>query len=702
MQGHPRILLNPKRLASLRGLYAARAPSWRNLAALCDDAAKSSIDAGYEAWDWANVTLALALCHQVTGNPAYASAGLEYFQALLDDRHRVGDRAGGDLVVRHDDGYSIRTHGCFAAIAYDWLHDAPGMTAELRKHTVDRMVTWSQWFAENGYNHDEPISNYYVGYFGTLAFGGIAADGDDPRAASLRQHAERMFRSEIAPAFSSKLRGGDFPEGWQYGDLVGFVLAAYQDAAMRAPATTPLPDLSWLRSTLDYRTHALWPDAKHTFDTGDWSTKPAIAPAHTLLTLGTVLPQREEASRRARALAHLAADPHEEWPWLSAIADDPSAPSEDPRKGVPSYLAPGTGSVLARSDWSPGAVWVALTCAPSLSDHQHLDAGHFEIVRGGDPLIVDPGGYGSFSSLSHNVIAVDDDRRNDVYAPNQGVWSDGAKIARFEDEGPFVYALAEYTSAYNPPGYPNDHPDRSVLEAEREFVYSRSPVGCALTQSGRVIIYDRMTLARPAFRATLLLHGGSDPQKMGTSSVRFRNGSSEATATFLLPLGAEPVFVREPTNLGDGAFYANDPVENTASTRVEVRSPIGDGMRRFLSVVLVGAHAPQPPCRKPDLPSGPILVRGEGVDGAVFDGEGYVFRRESADSKSATPLVWTVPPSVGREIVTSLTPGKAYAVMVDREEAACRTTVAVSDRGRRPSAAGVLVLNLAPGCVLGP
>ncbi|HXN33907.1 MAG TPA: hypothetical protein VN894_18685, partial [Polyangiaceae bacterium] len=461
---HPRILLTAGRLATLRGLRAAGATSWRRLDERCLADSRETIDSGYEAWDWANAALDLAECHAVTPRPDYASAALRYFRAILDDRHKVGDGAGGDDVVHHDDGYSIRTRGCFGAIAYDWLRDLPGMTPELRVHAVDRFSAWTKWFSESGYSRDQPIANYYMGWFGAVAFAGIAADGDDPRAAGLLKQAQHMYGAEIAPAYDRKLAGGDFPEGWQYGDMVGAILALFGDAeSQAAEGRSPLDELSWLHETTAYRAHALWPDGKHMFDSGDWSEKPAVAPTHMLLALAAALRPDDAEQGRARSLARLAEDPNEEWLWLAALADDPSRPAVDPRRGPTSYLARGTGTVTARTDWSAQAVWVALASAPSLSDHQHLDAGHFEIVRGGDALVVDAGGYGSYSSLSHNVIAVDDKKDNDNYAPNQGTWSDSAQVARFEDSGAFVYALADYASAFNPAGYPDEHPQRSVL-----------------------------------------------------------------------------------------------------------------------------------------------------------------------------------------------------------------------------------------------
>jgi len=684
----PRILLTADRLAALRGLRSAGAPAWRALAEQCDEDVQQPVTSGYEAWDWVNATLDLALCHEATGRADYAKAAIQYFRALLDDHYKVGDRAGGDAVVHHDDGYPIRTHGCFGAIAYDWLHDVPGMTPALRKHAIDRFAAWQKWYSEKGYNRDQPIANYYMGYFGAVAFAGIAAEGDDPRAKDMLRHAQRMFNSEVVPTYQRKLAGGDFPEGWQYGDMVGAILAIFADAESREGPQSAFDQLTWLRQTVAYRAHALWPDGKHTFDTGDWSDKPALAPTHLLMTLATVLPETDVAERQARALARAAADPREEWHWLAALADDPSRPAQDPRRGPTSYFAQGTGAVTGRTDWSPQAVWFAVTSAPSLSDHQHLDAGHFEIVRGRDPLVIDAGGYGSFSSLSHNVIAVDDKKENDVYSPNQGTWSDTASIARYENADRYVYGMADYASAYDPDGYPKDHPQRSVTRAEREIVFSRTPVA-GLAESARVVVYDRITLSKAKYGTTFLLHGGSAPEISG-DDVRFAVGQSAAFVTTLLPVGVAPVPVPEPTDLGDGPYYANEPPDGTTSVRVEVRSPPGRLERRFLHSIVVGPADARAPA--------PVRIEGPGVDGVALADEAYVFERGAPQYRPAS-LEYGAPSSATRHIVASLAPSGRYAVSVRPDGGGCRVSLQPGS-GRAASSAGVLVLEIAPGCTL--
>ena len=58
--------------------------------------------------------------------------------AVLDDYQDVGDGLGGDTVVTHDTGYAMRTFAPYSALAYDWLHDAPGVTESLRARSRSR------------------------------------------------------------------------------------------------------------------------------------------------------------------------------------------------------------------------------------------------------------------------------------------------------------------------------------------------------------------------------------------------------------------------------------------------------------------------------------------------------------------------------------------------------------------------------------
>jgi hypothetical protein len=717
---HPRILLTPARLAHLAQEKDAGAPPWNWVLARCKKITAGDWTAGYEAWDWAHAVLELPLCARMTHDPVYDAASIRYFTALLDDRHKAGDGIGGDSVITHDEGYSIRTHGLFVAIAYDWLHDAPGMTPALRKKAVDRIVAWTTWFKQHGYNADNPISNYYAGYFGTVAFGGIACEGDDPRCDALRDRTQEMWNHELVPTYRVKLAGGDFPEGWQYGDFVGSVFALFADSeAMSHPATPGAPDssalfkdLPWLRDVVTLRSFALRPDGMHTYDNGDWNIVPPWAPPHTLSVLAMLLPPSDPAERQAEFLARLARAPrdapNDDWAWLAALGEDPTRRAEDPRKPQTSYLSPGTATVFARGSLGPTGLWASLTSPPSLSDHQHLDAGHFEVYRGADPVFIDSGAYASYSSLSHNVVIVDDPLQPDDYDAsrahndpirfkrNQGVWSDTAHMARYEDGGGYVYALASYDSAFN-----NDprHKDRAVTRAEREWVFSRAPVaGAGSGDSGRVVIYDRFTMSDPRFTTTFILHGGSTPPRITGPVAAFSSGASAAWVTTLLPAGAAASVADESHNQSSDVkpYFSNVPPDGVKSFRYEVASPASPPSveRRFLHAIVIGA------AQSAGAPAKGI--EGNDVAGAVIDGEAYLF---SAQGPATRPVrvAYRAPRAVARHVVADLAPSAGYTVTAASDGDACAVTLEPASGGggggaaKAASAAGVLSFDLV-GC----
>jgi hypothetical protein len=151
--------------------------------------------------------------------------------------------------------------------------------------------------------------------------------------------------------------------------------------------------------------------------------------------------------------------------------------------------------------------------------------------------------------------------------------------------------------------------------------------------------------------------------------------------------------VAEPTQLGDGPFYANDPPEGTKSVRLEIRSPLGTNERRFLNVLVVGQRRSQ--ARSPT----PVRLYGEGVDGAAIGEEAFVFPHATVQLKPA-PLVWTAPASVRRYVAASLAPGSRFTVSGEGDRDACRIEMTPADTGFAASDAGLLVFDVGPGCAL--
>jgi hypothetical protein len=188
-----------------------------------------------------------------------------------------------------------------------------------------------------------------------------------------------------------------------------------------------------------------------------------------------------------------------------------------------------------------------------------------------------------------------------------------------------------------------------------------------------------------------LLHGGSPPE-VRPGFVRIAVGRSAAVVTTLLPRDSAPVVVREPTDFGDGPFYANEPPEGQSSVRVEVRSKPGDTERRFFHAVVATTTEAAAPVPSP--------IDGEGVDGVAMGDEAYVFAR-AAPQTQATAEAYRAPLSAPRHLVASLAPGASYAVTATREGGECHVALRPGD-GFRASDAGTIALDVGAGCSLTP
>src|SRR5262249_22033822 len=231
---HPRLLLTPEvRTAWKAGLQQGRGPLV-GAVALCDeDAAHKHEGALYMGAEWAKMLQACLVAWAATDKPEYIASSLRYFNALLDDLETIGDGKGGDGAAIRDSGYAIRNLGPYTALAYDWLHQLPEMTPQLRAHARQRQAAWLAAYRDKGYHPRDPGTNYPACYLvaATMiasAQGGEAAEEAGPKLWKLV--ADELWGKDMAAALADGgcLDGGDWAEGWQYGPLsvVEYALAA--------------------------------------------------------------------------------------------------------------------------------------------------------------------------------------------------------------------------------------------------------------------------------------------------------------------------------------------------------------------------------------------------------------------------------------------------------------------------------------------
>ncbi|HET9624287.1 MAG TPA: hypothetical protein VFP84_23100, partial [Kofleriaceae bacterium] len=429
---HPRLLLD----APLKAAWQAQAKSGHGpvvgAIALCEDQLNTGNHdrALYMGSEWSKMLQACLVAWAATDKPVYAQTALKYFTALLDDLDVLGDGKGGDEAAIRDMGYPIRNLGPYTALAYDWLHDFPGMTPELRARARQRWAAWLKRYLDKGYHPRDPATNYQAGFLTAatmiaIAQGGEAAEEDGPRTWKLV--ADGLWGKDMAAALAAggALDGGDWNEGWQYGPLS---VAEYALAARIAKAHgLPTEGMQrWLGALLRRHVYAL-NFSDQMWAGGDFDDEHAYL-TPSMLTLAAVALGDASAEDRKWARGELvrlkATD--REFPLFAALAGVGDQPALVPRTSWPTwYEAPATATLFTRSTWDAQAIWFVAACAKTTNlDHRGPNAGNFVLSRGAADLVVDPSPYGSLSTLTGNAPTVVSKHLPANYQPSQGAWGD--------------------------------------------------------------------------------------------------------------------------------------------------------------------------------------------------------------------------------------------------------------------------------------
>lgn len=672
---HPRFLVGRLRPA-LAAAWKAHRPQVTALVAACDEQEGKAIASGYQGWDWASQMAACAVAWHATGDARRAAQAVTYWKALLDDKDVVGDGLGGlgdapdgRFIVAQDSGYSMRTYGTFAALGLDWLHDAPGVDRSLRARAIARLDEWGRWYEQGnprnragdavGYHNDEPAANYFAGYLLATWAAAIAVGADDAAVgARLWARATRLTDGLLVPALRGSLAGGDQPEGWQYGELT---TASWALASAAAADNGHAPFANqFLHDTIALHLHALHPGGGEFLDAGDQQNHP-VRPASTALWAALVAIPDDPFAPFARRFVASVGD--NALPFTQALAEarSPAWPVADwTSAGLPrSFFARGTGLLIARSGWGAGDGWVAMWCGGrQAGDHQHSDAGHFELSRGGDFLALPTADYGTYATWNNNTLLFDDGGANSTYPPQQGAWSPVGEVAvtHFAELGGAVAAQADFAAAYV-----SNHGSNSVRLARRELVFARPDV---------VIVNDRDVVARPSVKVTWLLHVPTAPV-VQCATVMAEVGGSRLTSRTLLPTAAAPAVVTEPVaNAGPGPWRNNDTWKQPLY-RVE-ESVAGATAQRFLHVLaMTGKGESAPPVGLAEVPGAHVVTVG-GAPARVV-----VLPSAPDGADLALPLSYLAP-AKGRalHVVFGLAAAPAYRVTLAPSGGRCQVTIA--------------------------
>jgi len=447
----------------------------------------SYADGGWQGFEFITTLSGCLASWVATKNADDLATAIKYWNVLLDDYQKVGDGQGGDTVVTHDTGYAMRTFAPFSALAYDWLHDAPGVTESLRAHARARFDAWMSYYSANGYLRDLPGANYQAGYtfaatLIAIAEGGEAGASGDAHWATVR---DAIWTADLASALApgGVLEGGDWAEGWQYGPLSVLEHALAARAMQENGALIPGAE-AWASSLPVRFAYGLTPVTQKSFAGGDSdNTSPNRDPDNGALLAGIVGPSSEQAKTWARKL-NLDLKLHNENPLFDALATAEAGPNAAlPVSAPTNYLAHGVGNWYVRGAWSAETAWTVFQCSRRLvPDHEYNNAGNWVLTRGPDDLVVDPSPYGSVSTLTGNAPAVDSAAMPSGYSPSQGYWGKNTALAWARQSGSGVAAArCDYGDQFRGSDTASDVP-----HATRDFVLVPGGAG------GTVVLIDRV------------------------------------------------------------------------------------------------------------------------------------------------------------------------------------------------------------------
>ena len=757
--GHPRIILDAPTLTTLRNRAAANTPQWKALKSVCDSLVGGTVlfpggngypdlpdvGEGYQGSSYLDALMPLGLCYHTlrSTNPTaaapYGAKGVAILAAMSDPGHQVID---GTPIQDRDDGYGIRFYGFVMGVGYDWFHDL--LSPALETQVQNALNTWIHGFENDdpdAFEYEHPMGNYFAGYYAAKCMAALAVQGDSPLGDTWwndwynNQHNQR-----VAPYFTLNLAGGGWPEGFaNYGPLATRnqalpVLAVRSAKGLDLihapqPYTFPLDQARWVM-------HFTWPsrdmvDDRDTVHSNDSDTIwPGTPDANTYSFLAGYLamwndplaPAMHKYARDAKAaLAAEGVDAPDA--WVEFLFWDDAAPEADYSTGSLSYLAPGTGEVAARSDWSNAATWMSFRSGPYVNNpgagHQGFDAGSVALVRDKSPLVVNVEGW-----LAHNPNG--DPGENAIYDDNFGNWdvdhtlgnrrlyntfqvrhvdtsgnildnfgewalqrTDGVhtQVSRFEDGGSYVMAVGQFLEdMYRP--FQTICNAKPVTSWSREVVYLRP---------SRFVVYDRTTICNSSLDQYMAFHFPGLPTEVTAPAAGLHRFDVTAGSTFagtmttLLPANAQFAITDHD---------APDPATWSKVWRSEIR-PTGAAAasRLWMTVFDLSPTASQVAAATP------VTVVSGSVVGAVLASAAgnsvTVFGTAAVGAPVTGTISYSVPAAQTRHVISDLTPSGTYSVTVTVSGGGHTVTV-TSGGSLHASANGVLSFGVTAAGVLQP
>jgi hypothetical protein len=473
---HPRLILDPATLTTLRARAASNTPQWQRLKHYCDSFIGGTVNTpmpdndtndnpnppnigqGYEGQGYWAPLWSEALCYQVTrvSDPTDAA---NYGKKAADIAVKISlptNMQGEDPCK--DDGFVMKFFGVGMGLLYDWVYDVLTPTQRTQIYTTANawQTNWEDPEGCANFEYTNPVGNYFAGFFHAKTVMVLATAGDNPSApAEWTDWQTKQYQTApsnpphlgVQPYFAAHMAGGGWPEGFgNYGPFATFnmSLPAWEvKTATGVDLVTAAMPYTFPVDAGDYLMHFTWPtrtyiDDRDTNHSNGNEDAPPPSSTDVGMFMQTLALQRYWNAPHADVLQQytnevIAARGDDTDAWEEFLFYDPNGPAA-PLDSLPrSYFATGANSVAARSDWTTNATWMSFRGGTYIdgpgAGEQGFDEGGLALVRGGTPLLVngtgwtvhEPGGNGDENRVyndEHSDLVPDD-----IYYGNRTIYN---------------------------------------------------------------------------------------------------------------------------------------------------------------------------------------------------------------------------------------------------------------------------------------
>ncbi len=713
LAAHPRLILDPAMLTTLRQRAAANTPEWKLLKASCDSFIGGTVEyptgtaypnlpnagSGYQGEEYLPALLNEAICYQVlkSSNPAaaapYGAKAVDILMKMSTPYSASSGNQGWDPCT--DSGYGIRNYGVGFGLGYDWIYEL--LTPAQRTQVFTTANAWlTAWEAPGGcaaFAYKNPQGNYFAGYFHAKAVISLATYDENPSApAQWNNWLNTQFAQRVQPYYAQHLAGGGWPEGYaNYAPpaILNMSLPARevktaigQDLVhAAAPYTYPL-------TSADYAMHFTWPSRAYFDDrdtnhsTGDASSVPGTTPGTMFVQILGELSfwNSSKVGVFQQYLNEVRAATSDYWraaPWLLFLDTDPAAPTAALSTLPLSYFAQGMNAVAARSDWGTGASWMSFRAGPYVNNpdvgEEYFDQGSLALVRGGSPLLLNASGW-----LMHEPGGNADETKvyNDnygafngtVYLGNRQLYNvfyvrnmSGSTVVQGYGQNPNTIEGDQVRTRVS--AWENGADYVYVLATHLEDMYRVFSAGPAVSawsreivylRPNRFVVYDRTVKGSAGYDQFMAWHFPANPVAAGTTAGQNRldvtyQGNYVGAMTTVLPANATTATL--PLYPGD------NPVK---AWQVQVRPPDATVSQTWLTVFDLSSTAANV------ATASPVTVNQGSITGVQLlanDGNSVVIGSTGAAGAALTGTIsYRVAPVAAYHVITELAASTGYTV----------------------------------------